>query len=441
MSCVLCKVFDYIILQRYSDKLSSSNLQFAFKGDHSTSQCTALVKEVVLNYISKGSDVYCCALDMSKAFDRLDFIKLFNVLLTRNIPPIMVRCILDLYVNQQMQAEWCGELSDPFSVTNGSRQGQVSSPLYFCIYLDKLLNDLQDSKIGCHLGNRFLACFAYADDIILLAPTLTGLNNLVKICEKYGKDYNVIFNEQKTECIRFSSKGTLFETNFIKLNNKPLQWKSTIKHLGNMLSMNMSDKVDIEFKMHNFFSSVNRLIAKFPGIDLQVRSKLFSTYCTSFYGCQTWCLNSKMLQPLVTGWNKCVRKLLHLPPNTHCNLLSPVLNVDSFECCHAKRMARFISTGIKSKNENIAFIFNRALLLKTGSIGHSSKELYSVYNISNSNLKNMLYSNLKYQVNIHYRASTEIQHKVEMIKDILDGTIRGFSDEELQDILTFICTS
>ena len=44
------KIVDMLISDRYSNQLMTSNAQFAFKKCHSTSMCTALVKEVVSYY-------------------------------------------------------------------------------------------------------------------------------------------------------------------------------------------------------------------------------------------------------------------------------------------------------------------------------------------------------------------------------------------------------
>ena len=84
----LSKVFDHIIIQRFSDKLISSDMQFSFKAQHSTVMCTCAVKEIAAHYNEKGSNVYICMLDASKAFDKVNFVKLFSLLIDRNIPGV-----------------------------------------------------------------------------------------------------------------------------------------------------------------------------------------------------------------------------------------------------------------------------------------------------------------------------------------------------------------
>ena len=130
LSSILGKVFDLIIIQRYGHALSSSDLQFSFKETHSTVMCSAAIKEVTSHYLHNKSYVYACMLDATKAFDKVSFSKLFALLLKRDIPAIILRVVLDFYTRQSVAASWNGCTSNPFSVTNGVRQGGVLSPFF-----------------------------------------------------------------------------------------------------------------------------------------------------------------------------------------------------------------------------------------------------------------------------------------------------------------------
>jgi len=46
-----------------------------------------------------------------------------------------------------------------------------------------------------------------------------------------------------------------------------------------------------------------------------------SRHCTSFYGCELWCLLDDEVQGLCTARRKSIRKILELPYLTHCYLL------------------------------------------------------------------------------------------------------------------------
>ena len=72
----------------------SAELQFGFKENFSCAHAILTVKEV-LNYFTKqNSMVTLAALDISKAFDKVNHYALFNKLLDRSVPV----CIINVLV-------------------------------------------------------------------------------------------------------------------------------------------------------------------------------------------------------------------------------------------------------------------------------------------------------------------------------------------------------
>ena len=75
--------------------------------------------------------------------------------------------------------------------------------MLFSIYFDELLTRLRTAGYGCHLGSWYVGSFAYADDIILLAPTITFLRLMLQIVHNFGNDYCINFNPRKSEYLVF----------------------------------------------------------------------------------------------------------------------------------------------------------------------------------------------------------------------------------------------
>ncbi len=92
LSSTLCKILDFVILTKESDNLCSSNLQFRFKPGASTSLCTRMVQETISYYVNNGSNVYGLMLDASKAFDYVNYSKLFRILLEKTFVLYIVSC-------------------------------------------------------------------------------------------------------------------------------------------------------------------------------------------------------------------------------------------------------------------------------------------------------------------------------------------------------------
>ena len=77
LSTLLSKLFDHCIIGNQYDSLRSDDLQFAYKSKISAIYCVNSVNETVNYYINNSSKVYVCALDVSKAFDRVKLLTLF----------------------------------------------------------------------------------------------------------------------------------------------------------------------------------------------------------------------------------------------------------------------------------------------------------------------------------------------------------------------------
>jgi len=86
-------------------------------------------------------------------------------------------------------------------VCNGVRQGGVLSPFLFRVYIRHLINSVVNSTVGCHIAGICVNLLAYADDIVLLAPSWYGLPKLLDIIEKAAKAVDLSFNTNKTVCM------------------------------------------------------------------------------------------------------------------------------------------------------------------------------------------------------------------------------------------------
>ena len=316
----ISKVLDIIILTKNKDRLQTSDLQFAFKKDLGTNTCTLLVKEVAKYYMNNGSNVYASYLDASKAFDRIRYDKLFQLLLDRNIDMVDLRALLDLYLRQSASVTWDGQYSDPFSSINGIRQGGIISPILYCIYTDELLCRLKHEGYGCWLGHQFLGAVCYADDMTLLSPSVGGLQKMIHECEKFALEYSVEYNPSKSVSMIFTKQKLLIKP-VVALFGKPLSWVTHVKHLGNFISGDLSESKEVQFKRGDLVGRVNTLLANCGDAPDRVLIKLFSTQCSHFYGSTTWNLADKNVKFFHTMWNRCMRRLLVLPNQTHRRFL------------------------------------------------------------------------------------------------------------------------
>ena len=80
-----------------------------------------------------------CMLDASKAFDKVHLLLLFNKLRLNGMCPLLLQCIINMYISQNIREKWHDCISHEYAVSNGVKQGGVMSPLLFncvCTRLD-----------------------------------------------------------------------------------------------------------------------------------------------------------------------------------------------------------------------------------------------------------------------------------------------------------------
>ena len=329
ISSVFSKIFDNIILLKYRHLLSTSDLQFGFKKAHCTQMCTMVLKETVSYYLSNNSNVFCTFLDATKAFDRLHYCKLFRLLISRSLPYCIIRILLNSYVNNFVHVSWSGSSSPRFLASNGVKQGGVLSPVLFCVYMDGLLDRLSHAGIGCYIGTNFVGALAYADDIVLLAPTPSAMRRMLAVCDRFATEYDVLFNASKSKCVYLYSKSRfnsplhrydVSKLNFT-INNYDIEFVDSYKHLGHVISNTFSDDVDIGEKRSTFIGQANNVLCYFAKLSSNVKWRLFFTYCNSFFGSELWRLDNACIEDICTAWRKGIRRIWTLPYNTHSRYL------------------------------------------------------------------------------------------------------------------------
>ena len=74
--CQVLKLLDLVILLIEGDKLAVDQLQFGFQAEASTTMCTWMASSVIEQYNRGGSNVYGCAMDLTKAFDMVEWLEL-----------------------------------------------------------------------------------------------------------------------------------------------------------------------------------------------------------------------------------------------------------------------------------------------------------------------------------------------------------------------------
>ena len=149
----------------------------------------------------------------------------------RNLPLCFIAVIKNWYDKLTSVVKWNSVFSMLFVVRSGVRQGGILSPILFNVYVNDLVNNLVDKDCGCHVGSVFFGCFIYADDVILLSPSLIGLQAMLDVCACYGNTHDIIFNSKKSVCM-VVGKSVIAPLPSMSIGDDNINWVKSLKYLG-----------------------------------------------------------------------------------------------------------------------------------------------------------------------------------------------------------------
>ena len=293
----------------YTKKKNERSKVFSLPS-HTTTRFLLKVSNILLKYSSPG---YALFIDASKAFDSVCHSHLFNTLEEREVCPLIRRLLFKMYNDQRIRVRSNTCLSDISGISNGVKQGAVLSPILFTDYIDKLLTRLRESGVGCQIDDVFAGVFGYADDIVLLAPSLDALRHMIGICEEYAQGFHILFNPSKSKLMYYNVSH---DNLHVKLCNQDVDIVSKGIYLGNYISENIYDRV-IKQTVCAFNAKSNQIISDFSMFDCFSLHKLHTTYCMSLCGCEIWSYNSRYLSEMFIAWRKIMKRLCKLTNGTH----------------------------------------------------------------------------------------------------------------------------
>ena len=376
ISSLIMKIFDQVIILVFGEHLQLDELQFGYQAEVSTTMCTWLAVESISHFLRNGSEVYTCLMDMSKAFDMVQHSHLFRKLLDQGMPPVIVRFILASYKEQKANVNWNGVNSRYFGIGNGVKQGAILSAVLYCVYTNELYKELRRSNIGCRLGKDYVGVLGYADDLFLISPTIDGLQDMLKICERYAKNHNLKFStnqnpaKSKTKCMAFLHKDRQLRK--LRLCGNELPWVEKGKHLGIKIANNPSKILndDVMEKRARYIQSNNELMQEFSFVFSCTKAFINRVFNSHFYGSVLWNLYSRETIMLYNTWSVSIRKMFRLDRKSHRYLIEPISGMPHIRQALMKRFLGFtekLATSRKSVLKRAYNIFKADCRSTTGS--------------------------------------------------------------------------
>lgn len=362
LATTVAKVLDGLLDRILGEHITLNDAQFGFRPGLSTETAILCLKHTVRYYTDRKTPVYACFLDLSKAFDLVSYDVLWRKMRSEtSLPDEIIKLFNYWYNNQMNVVRWAGELSDAYGLRCGVRQGGLSSPRIFNMYVNGLVEELSGAGVGCSIDGTFINNISYADDMVLLGPSVSAIRRLLGICERYAGAHGLRYNVKKSELLVFKSKG--FKTSTVPpllLSGVPLARVARFKYLGHWITEDLADAEDIERERRALAVRSNMLARRFARCTAEVKISLFKAYCQSFYTCSLWVSYSrKTIDALRVQYNNALRRLLGLPWRCSASGMFADARVDGFHAIMRKRAASMLSRVRGSANSILSVVAGR----------------------------------------------------------------------------------
>lgn len=315
LATIIAKVLDSLLDKQLEKNIHLHDAQFGFRPNLSTESAIYCLKQTVHYYTARNTPVYACYLDLSKAFDLVNYdvlwSKLHNV---EGLPSEFIWLLKYWYSNQENTVRWAGTLSEVYRLQCGVRQGGLSSPRLFNLYINGLIEELSGTGFGCSIDGTCINNISYADDMVLLSPSVRALRSLLNICEAYSEAHGLRYNAKKSEFMIFKAGKKQYRAPVITLCGTPLQQVSKFKYLGHWVTDDSSDNMDIERERRALSVRCNMLARRFARCTRDVKITLFKSYCQTLYTCGLWVnYTHRAYSALRVQYNNTFRGMLGLP--------------------------------------------------------------------------------------------------------------------------------
>lgn len=284
LTCVCSKLMEHIITSNLKRYLEGNNIlhknQHGFRSRRSCETQLVELTSEISNLLDQHQEIDACVLDFSKAFDKVNHVKLVEKVSALGVSRQVSNWIREFLTNRTQVVTIDGYHSSSCNVSSGVPQGSVIGPCLFLMYI----NDLPENLLS---GVRL-----FADDTILYttADCSDELQKDLKSLEEWEKKWDMHFNPSKCEHITFSRKKSKARHNTYHLHGETIPKVNTVKYLGVKLhsSLKWNENTNyISNKANNTLGFIRRSI---PSNLSRLRNKAYKQLLRPIleYACTTW---------------------------------------------------------------------------------------------------------------------------------------------------------
>lgn len=313
---VCYKVFAKILQKRLTPIAENliGEYQCGFRKNRSTTDQIFTIRQILEKCYEFNVDVHQLYIDFKKAYDSVIRGKLRETLREFHVPSKLINLIMLTLRRTRSKVKIDGQLSAPFEINQGLRQGDVISAILFNLVLERAVRRIS-SNPGGTLFNRQVQTLAFADDVGLIARSKKALSEGFKELEAAAGELGLEINEEKTEYMLMTRRDVLHQGK-VELGRKSFKNSKQFKYLGSTLTNNNSVTQEIETRLaagnKSYFALLRVMKSSIISRDTKIRVYLTVIRPVVLYGSETWTMTTRD-EELIRRWERKVLRRIYGP--------------------------------------------------------------------------------------------------------------------------------
>ena len=218
----------------------------------------------------------------------------------------------------------------PIPVEVGTHQGGLTSPFVFNLFYADMINKLDNLTCGITINNTNYSVFAYADDILLLSTTPSGLQKLIDIAGEYIVQHGLRFNPSKSHCM-ISGGNPFTSLPTWSIAGKTLCVTEELSYLGTVLDGAQGNgHIDLRCRLaQKSFYALQNVGVSYQGVSPDTAINIFTATVRNsiLYACHSVHLSVRNQQKLDSFQAKLIKAFLGLGKKTYTSQLLEAVRV------------------------------------------------------------------------------------------------------------------
>ena len=340
------KVFSKLLLDRLSKHICPfviPETQCGFRPGRGTTDMIFAARQLQEKSIEQRVKLYQVFVDLTKAFDTVNRPALWIILGKLGCPPHFVNLFKSLHSNMKAYVNFNGSLSEPISVDNGVKQGDIPAPTLFSIFFATMLcYAFKDCDVGVFLRfrtsgkvfnlRRFSASskvfsdlireLLYADDADFVAHTESDMQIIMDLLARACAAFGLTISLKKTKVMLTTPPGQPYVEPNIFVNGERLDVVDNFVYLGSTLARDTSLDAEVNHRIHKAtkaFGSLEDRVWSDRSITIRTKINVYqSCVLTSLlYSSETWTFYRRHIKALERVHQKFLRHILNIKWQSH----------------------------------------------------------------------------------------------------------------------------